>query len=438
MTGGTSVSPVFLELPQKHAELGRIPRVFPWVATIPGDILRRKQLADFPYNCSVQILISAGEASGEMYGAKLMEALRRCDPLVTFFGAGGERMRAVGCDIVVDAKDLAVVGITEIVSHLPKILGLYKNLIRAADERRPDLAVVIDSPAFNWRVARQMRKRGIPVVYYVCPQFWAWRQGRVKLLRKYVNKALVIFPFEEKFYRDRGVDAAFVGHPLADLPAPAITREAYAAEHGLDLGRPWITLMPGSRRKEVRMNMPEILRAVDSLGSGYEFLLPVARTLETRFVQGLIETRRDAPSQKGRAIRLVPEALPALYHSRAGVVASGTATVEAAIMGTPFVMVYRVSPLTYALGKPRVKVPHFAMVNLIAEQEIVPELVQSKFTAANIVAELGKIIPDGEPRTRMIRQLARVKEKLKQGSGNAPPAERAAEVILKLMRRVQT
>ncbi|MGB7640388.1 MAG: lipid-A-disaccharide synthase, partial [Terriglobales bacterium] len=158
----------------------------------------------------MQILISAGEASGEMYGAELIEALRaRVAGRVSFFGAGGDRMRAAGCDIVVDAKDLAVVGITEIVSHLPKILGLYKKLIRAADQRRPDLAVVIDSPAFNWRVARQMRKRGIPVVYYVCPQFWAWRQGRVKLLRKYVDKALVIFPFEEKFYCDRGVDATF-------------------------------------------------------------------------------------------------------------------------------------------------------------------------------------------------------------------------------------
>ena len=143
----------------------------------------------------------------------------------------GSACAAAGCEIVVDAKDLAVVGITEILSHLPKILGLYRKLIRAADEKRPALAIVIDAPAFNWRVARQMRKRGIPVVYYVCPQFWAWRQGRVKLLRKYVNKALVIFPFEEKFYRDRGVDATFVGHPLADLPAPAITREAYAAEN---------------------------------------------------------------------------------------------------------------------------------------------------------------------------------------------------------------
>ena len=182
-----------------------------------------------------------------------------------FFGAGGERMRAAGCEIVVDAKDLAVVGITEILSRLPKILGLYRKLIRAADEKRPALAVVIDAPAFNWRVARQMRRRGIPVVYYVCPQFWAWRQGRVKLLRKYVNKALVIFPFEEKFYRDRGVDATFVGHPLADLPAPAITREAYAAENQLDAAKPWITLMPGSRRKEVRMNLPTILDAADRL-----------------------------------------------------------------------------------------------------------------------------------------------------------------------------
>src|SRR5580698_5653747 len=172
-----------------------------------------------------------------MYGVQLMEALRRRDPSLTFFGAGGERMRTAGCEIVVDAKDLAVVGITEILSHLPKILALYKKLIRAADEKRPTLAIVIDSPAFNWRVARQMHKRGIPVVYYVCPQFWAWRQVRVKLLRKYVDKALVIFPFEEKFYRDRGVDATFVGHPLADLPAPTITRDAYATENRIDAAK---------------------------------------------------------------------------------------------------------------------------------------------------------------------------------------------------------
>src|SRR5712692_1907544 len=397
----------------------------------------------------VRILISAGEASGEMYGAWLIEALRRLAgegaratlDRLNFFGVGGDRMRAAGCDTVVDSRELAVVGITEILSHLPKILRLYRKLIRAADEKRPALAIVIDSPAFNWRVARQMKKRGIPVVYYVAPQFWAWRQGRVRLLRKYVDKALVIFPFEEKFYRDRGVDATFVGHPLAALPAPAITREAYATANQLDAAKPWVTLMPGSRRKEVRMNLPTILDAVDRLGkdrlekdrlgSGYEFLLPVARTLDSSFLTKLIaaptETRRAASLQ---GIHLVPEALPALYHSRAGIVASGTATVEAAIMGTPFVMVYRVSPLTYALGKPRVKVPYFAMVNLIAGEQVVPELVQHKFTVENIVVEMNKIIPDGEPRTHMIKRLAAVKARLKQGGGGAHPAEAAAEIIM--------
>jgi lipid-A-disaccharide synthase len=289
-------------------------------------------------------------------------------------------------------------------------------------------------------VARQMRKRGVPVVYYVCPQFWAWRQGRVKLLRKYIDKALVIFPFEEKFYRDRGVDATFVGHPLADLPAPAITRADYAAENRLDPAKHWITLMPGSRRKEVRMNLPRILDAADRLqkdhlGSNYEFLLPVARTLDSSFLKELMKARlgetQQATSLRGN-IHLVSEALPALFHSRAGIVASGTATVEAALMGTPFVMVYRVSPLTYALGKPRVKVPYFAMVNLIAGEEVVPELVQHKFTVENIVTELSKIIPDGEPRARMVQRLATVKTLLKHGSGDrAHPSDAAAEIILR-------
>jgi len=400
----------------------------------------------------VQILVSAGEASGEMYGAQLIEALRRRNPSLTFFGAGGERMRTAGCDIVVDAKDLAVVGITEVVSHLPKILGLYKKLLRSTDERCPALAVVIDSPAFNWRVARQMHKRGIPVVYYVCPQFWAWRQGRVKLLRKYINKALVIFPFEEKFYRDRGVDATFVGHPLADLPMPAITREDYAAQLSLDPAKPWITLMPGSRRKEVRMNLPTILEAAARLGRAHEFLLPVARTLAPNFLRELIKRtwaalpthppKRSLGGAPAPAIHLVPDALPALHHSRAAIVASGTATVEAALMETPFVMVYRVSPLTYALGKPRVKVPHFAMVNLIAGERIVPELVQKNCTADNIVAELAKILSDGPARERMMCDLKSMRERLKKpddssdASANpapAHPADRAAEIILKML-----
>jgi lipid-A-disaccharide synthase len=378
----------------------------------------------------VQILISAGEASGEMYGAQLIAALRRLDPSCSFFGVGGDRMRAAGCDTVVDAKDLAVVGITEILSHLPRIWGLYRQLIREADQRKPEVSVVIDSPAFNWRVARQMKRRGIPAVYYVAPQFWAWRQGRVRLLRDYIDKALVIFPFEEKFYRDRGVDASFVGHPLTELPHPTIKRDEYAAQFQLDPAKQWITLMPGSRMKEVGMNLPTILAAAALLGAAYEYLLPVAPTLDRTFLSSLVGKHR---------ITLVPEALPALWHCRAGIVASGTATVEAALMKAPFVMVYRVSPLTYWLGKPRVKVPYFAMVNLIAGEAIVPELVQNDFTAQNVVAQINEILPDGPVRNRMLAGLARVKTRLQAppGANSAAqhPAERAAEIIFGLCSR---
>jgi lipid-A-disaccharide synthase len=406
----------------------------------------------------VRILISAGEASGEMYGAQLMEALRaevntrgaslrrtgegarshmgsapsdRDSPQqqLEFFGVGGDKMRAAGCDIVVDAKDLSVVGITEILSHLPKIWGLFHKLIAETDRRKPDLAIVIDSPAFNWRVARQMKKRGIPVVYYVCPQFWAWRQGRVRLLRKYVDKALVIFPFEEKFYRDRGVDAEFVGHPLAGLARPAITREEYTAQNGLVASKPWITLMPGSRSKEVKMNLPEMLRAAKFLGTEYDFLIPVAPTVPKSLILDLMKQS----DRTGSSINLVPDALPALAHSRAGIIASGTATVEAALMELPFVMVYRVTPLTYLLGRWTVKVPHFAMVNLIAGEEIVPELVQHDFTPERVTGELKQLIPDGPKREKMLEGLRRVKERLAQTQGpEGNPAQRAARAILEL------
>ena len=374
-----------------------------------------------------------------MYGAQLIEALHRHDPQIEFFGVGGDRMRAADCDTVVDAKDLSVVGITEILSHLPKILGLYRHLIKQADRRKPDLAIVIDSPAFNWRVARQMKRRGIPVVYYVAPQFWAWRQGRVRLIRNYIDKALVIFPFEEKFYRDREVDATFVGHPLAELPRPAIGRNDYAAQFHLDTAKQWITLMPGSRVKEVRMNLPTILEAAARLGSGYEFLLPVAPTIERTFLQSLIGQHLVEQNVKQSKVTLVPESRPALARSRAGIIASGTATVEAAMIGTPFVMVYRVSALTYMLGKPRVKVPYFAMVNLIAGQEVVPELVQHDFTAEKVVARLQEILPEGAARNRMIEGMASVRHQLRppaddSGTLTLTPAERAAKIILSIGR----
>ncbi|HKC72055.1 MAG TPA: lipid-A-disaccharide synthase, partial [Terriglobales bacterium] len=372
----------------------------------------------------LRVLISAGEASGDMYGAQLIEALRRRRPDLEVFGLGGDRMRAAGCETLVDAKDIAVVGITEILRHLPRIYARFGRLRRAIVQRRPDIGVVIDSPAFNLRVARSLHRRGIPVVYYVAPQFWAWRQWRARIVRRYVRQALTIFPFEVDFWRHWGVSAQFVGHPLAEAARPSVSRDELARQNGLDPTKPWITLMPGSRRREVEMNLPTMLAAAAHLGQGYEFLLPVAPTLEITFLRRL--------AGEGSHIHLLADARSALVHSRAAVVASGTATVEAAMMGTPFVMVYRVSPLSFALGRPLVKLRYFAMVNLIAGEEVVPELVQSSFTAENIISHLQPLLADTPERARMLDGLARVRERLRtdtEGSAR-PAAERAAEAVL--------
>jgi lipid-A-disaccharide synthase len=373
----------------------------------------------------MRVLISAGEASGELYGAQLMAALRRRLPGCEFFGVGGEKMRAAGCEILIDARELSVVGITEVLPHVAGIYRKFRRLVREAAARKPDFAVVIDSPAFNVRVAREMHQRGIPVFYYVAPQFWAWREGRVKQIQRYIRKALVIFPFEERWYRERGVDAEFVGHPLADVALPRISREQFAAENGLDPEREWIAILPGSRRKEFSMNLPALLAAAQSFDPECQFVLPVASTLDLAWAKRQVQARGGTPV-------LVRDVRAALKHARAAAVASGTATVEAALLGCPFVMVYRVSPLTYRLGKPLVKVPRYAMVNLIAGKEVVPELVQRDFTAKNVAAKLREILPDGPAREKMVAELAAVRAQLQGpagGAGRQPAAERAAEAM---------
>jgi lipid-A-disaccharide synthase len=244
------------------------------------------------------------------------------------------------------------------------------------------------------------------VVFFVSPQLWAWKKHRIKLVQKYVSKMLVIFPFEEPFYRERGVAAEFVGHPLTELPLPTIAREQFATENGLSPEKTWIGLLPGSRPKEIRDNLPEMLRAARDLGDR-QFLIPLASTLNA--------TQRSEVRQlvaihgAGLEIRLVDDARAALLHSRASVVASGTATVEAALIGNPFVVVYRVSSITYAIAKRVVKVPHVAMANLIAGKRMVPELIQHDFTAANIVQQIERLLPDGPPRQSMMEELARIR-----------------------------
>ncbi|MCU1305802.1 MAG: lipid-A-disaccharide synthase [Acidobacteriaceae bacterium] len=378
---------------------------------------------------STNIFISAGEASGEFYGAQLIDALRRAaaEPM-EFFGLGGERMRAAGCEIVVDSKEIAVVGLAEVVKHLPDIYGKFHELLRAVDHRKPEVAVLIDFPDFNFRLARELHKRGIPVVYFVSPQLWAWRKGRIKQVQRYVSKMLVIFPFEEKFYAEHGVNAEYIGHPLADLAPPALDRQQYAAAHGLDPKKHWIALLPGSRKQEIERHLPTMVAAAKQLGLDYEFILPVASTLDAEWIKSKL---RQFPA------RLVSDARIALALCRAAIVASGTATVEAALAGNPFVVVYRVSSLTWALGRRMVSLENFAMVNLIAGKTVVPELIQNDFTPERVAAMIRELIAEGPARSQMIAELAEVRRKLHPSSSTETAADRAAAAVLKLLKAPQ-
>ncbi len=381
------------------------------------------------------IFISAGEASGEFYGAELASALRqRFAPKADLIGMGGPRMAAAGVECVVRSEDVAVMGFTEIVKHLPRIYREFRRLKHVIRQRRPAVAILIDFPEIHFRLAKEFHRLGIPVIYFVGPQLWAWKQHRIRLVRRYVKRMLVIFPFEEKFYRDRGVPAEFVGHPLADLPLPSVTREAFAAASRLNPARTWIGLLPGSRLKEIKANLPAMLEAAWKLSvpgpegsypeDSYEFLLPLAPTLDSIQRKAVLRITEELGS--GLPLRIVDDARATLFHARASVVASGTATVEAALLGNPFVVVYRVSRLTYAIARRLVKVPHVAMANLIAGKRAVPELIQETFTAANIVLEIRPLLPDGPVRASMIKELGVIREALQPhapaGRGNQPDA----------------
>jgi lipid-A-disaccharide synthase len=375
----------------------------------------------------VRILISAGEASGEFYGAELIKALRRqvsAGTELDFFGVGGEQMRAAGCELLVDAREIAEVGIVEVIKHIPTIYRRFRQVVREAARRRPDAAVLIDFPDFNLRLARELHSLGVPVIYYVSPQLWAWKQGRIKRVKQYVREMLVIFPFEERFYRERGVAAHFVGHPLADLPAPPVTREDFACEYGLDPARPWIALLPGSRRAEVAQIFPVLLEAAQLLGPSYVYTVPVASTLSADWMASFLR------GYSGPAITFTRDARATLLHVRAAAVASGTSTLEASLIGTPFVMVYRVAPLTWSLGRRLVKVDRFAMVNLIAGRDVVPELLQSNFTAQSVCQELTRIIPDGREREVMRQDFRDVRQRLAADGPVATASDRAAQAVL--------
>ena len=349
-------------------------------------------------------------------------------------------MEAAGQKRVVRAEDVAHMGITEVLRHAPYIFGQYRKLVGALKRERPEVAVLIDFPDVNFRLAKHCKRLGIPVLWFVSPQLWAWKRRRLRWVQQRVSKMLVIFPFEEEFYRNRGVDAEFVGHPLATPPGPSGSREQFAVNHmfsdprnpesSSDLNKAWIALLPGSRWKEVKANLPTILEAAALLGPGYDFLIPVASTVDKGKLSEFI-FRDLVPQIKwplGSSITIVSDAREALSHSRVAVVASGTATVQALTIGNPFVVVYRVSRLTFAIAKRLVRYPAeigapgtledadgnlpIAMPNLIAGRRMVPELLNERFTAANLVAALRPLLEDTLARAQMIADLAETRAKL--------------------------
>ncbi|HTP35475.1 MAG TPA: lipid-A-disaccharide synthase [Candidatus Acidoferrales bacterium] len=371
-----------------------------------------------------RILVSAGEASGDLYASLVVGELARLLPGSDFFGCTGPRLRAAGVRTVVDSASLAVVGLIEVVGHIPRIYREYRKLLSAAGEIRPDLAILTDSPDFHLRVAHKLHRQGVPVVYLVAPQVWAWRKGRIKGMRRTIRRLLCIFPFEEDFFARERVPATYIGHPLAGLVRPSLSREEFFRKHRLAPERPLIVVLPGSRRGEAARHLPALVDAVDRLyrEQAVNLILPASATTGAGFFQARLG---------GSPVKVIEgESWDAMAHSDLALAASGTVTVEAALLGTPMVTFYKVTTASWLAGKFLVDVPFYSMVNLIAGRAVVPELMQGQMTGANLAREARRLLADSTARSEMRAGLAEVREKL---SGRMGAPARAALAIQEIL-----
>jgi lipid-A-disaccharide synthase len=369
------------------------------------------------------VMISCGELSGDIYAGALAGELRRLRSGIRIIGLGGDRLREAGAELVGDYHGLAVTGLIEALEVLPRAWTLHRALVRRAASERPDALVVIDFADFNFRLARALHRIGVPVIYYVCPQVWAWRPGRLQVLKRILDRALVIFPFEEPIYREAGIPVEFVGHPLLDLAEPSAGREALLSSWGLAAEAPTIALLPGSRPNELRAMLPVIAAAVPLVASRLpraQFVVARAPDLPDALFRPLLDQSRH------RIVGVVGRANDVLAAADVVVTASGTATVQTAIHERPMVIVYRLAPITYWLGKRLVKVDSFGMPNLVAGRRIVPELLQEGFTPEAVAAETLRYFEDREYADRTRAALRDVRRRL--GAGGA--SRRAAEQVL--------
>jgi lipid-A-disaccharide synthase len=375
----------------------------------------------------MRIMISCGEASGDLYAGALVAELRRRAPAGEIFGFGGQRLRQAGAEVVGDFEGLTVTGLTEALRVLPRSYAMLRRLVALARERRPDVFVPIDFPDFNFRLMTVLARLGIPVVYYVSPQLWAWRPARIATMKALVDRVLVIFPFEETVYEAAAVPVQFVGHPLVDLALSEQPRSAFLRDRGLIPGAPTVALLPGSRPNELQRIAPLIVKALPLIAAklpDVQFVVACAPNLPDMLFAPFLTERR------ARVVLVHDRTDDALAASDVVITASGTATVQAALHERPMVVVYRLSPLTYLIGKPFVKVDTYAMPNLVAGRRIVPELIQSDFTPERVAAETVAFLTDRERHARTREALRRVREKL----GTRGASGRAAEAILEVAR----
>ena len=379
-----------------------------------------------------KIMIIAGEASGDLHGARLVTAMQRKRPALSFFGMGGKELEAVGVELLFDAKRIAVVGIAEVFSHLSDILLARKILKNKMKGDRPDLLILIDFPDFNFMLAKYAKKLGIPVFYYISPQVWAWRSGRVKTMKKLVERIGVILPFEEQFFRDRGVAATYVGHPLLDSVHSDCSREEFCTEQDIAPGSLLVGLIPGSRKKEISSLLPVLLQTAKTVEQQSDkkiaFLLPVASTLSEEDIRA---NGLDAFGQ-GLDLRLITEKrYDMMAACDAALVVSGTVTLELALLDTPMVVFYKVSPATYRMGRWLINkdLKYFSLVNLIADDQVVPELVQEEVTAERLSDELSLILFDTDQRDKMLEGLSLVRQRM----GTAGASDKGAALALQLI-----
>ena len=374
-------------------------------------------------------MLACGEPSGDLYAGALAREIRALEPDARVYGLGAAGLEAGGAERVADYRGLTVTGLSEALSVLPRSLAVYRRLVRMARAERPDVFVPIDFPDFNFRLAGALHRLGVPVVYYVCPQLWAWRRGRLRAMRRFVRRALVIFPFEAAIYRDAGIPVEFVGHPLVELCRPRNTRAGFLQAAGLDPAAPTVALLPGSRPNEVRAILPEIVRAAPLIrrqAPRAQFLVARAPHLDDDLFSPLTEL-----SAAGLPLAVAASRTDdVLAASDVAVTASGTATVQAALHGLPLVIVYRLSPLTYRLVRTFAHVDTVGMVNLIAGRRIVPELVQDALTAEAVRDEVVRFLTDTVVADRARQALAAVREQL----GHAGASGRAAAAVLEVAR----